>query len=169
MTATGYPTNHLSDGTLESSKPSYAQAALREAEVRQAFCATYGRQATVTGEGAPLDCVFTDGEQITAVAEIKARNNTLADFQRWGSGILSASKIHHGMAAARALRVPFIAVLGTSDDALLVWVIANANGKQQFPMIPRTQETRGNLSTPFDRKQDVVVTLPLTAARITKK
>ena len=84
-------------------------------------CAIYH---TPINAPASLDIIVTRNGRLVAVAEIKCRNNSLDEFNRFGSLILTWTKVQALVDVATALYVPgFVVLYSIPDDEVL---IANA-------------------------------------------
>lgn len=78
---------------------------------------------------AALDIVSIRDGQVRSVAEIKCRENTIDDFLRFGSLILTWSKVEAMQDVADALYVPgYVVLYSIPDDAICVAHIVNPDG-----------------------------------------
>jgi hypothetical protein len=105
-----------------------------------------------------------------AITEIKTRNGlTLKQLTQYGDALFTAKKIDAGIAAAKILGVPYLAVLYLPrDKEVFWWKVANEHGKPLLemrrdrtpvyqPMIGE-EEMQDNIYLPVSAMQHVTVT-----------
>lgn len=62
-----------------------------------------------------IDFALLNGKRVVAVAEVKGRNYSSADIERFGELILSAGKMLSAQGWVALLRVPFVLVVKLTD------------------------------------------------------
>jgi hypothetical protein len=76
-----------------------------------------------------IDLVVVQRGEVTTIAEIKVRSNSIAQVRGWGGYLLSYHKIEQLAQGSRILGVPsFLFVFFTPDEELLSCPIADAQG-----------------------------------------
>ena len=83
--------------------------------------------------------VFTVGNQLRAVAEIKKRKFDLARQHKYGSTLIEWSKYESGVNASLALGVPFVVIVELTD-ATMFWKVTDSTGSTVVP-IERTNKS----------------------------
>ena len=69
-----------------------------------------------------LDFVVMKDDKIVCVAEIKCRNYTSEQLDKWGGLILSASKAHRAIEWTIAHKVPLLLAISLIDGLFVAWV-----------------------------------------------
>jgi hypothetical protein len=112
-----------------------------EQATAQALCKQFPALTAIkTGsEHARLDMVFTVGNQLRAVAEIKKRKFDLARQHKYGSTLIEWSKYESGVNASLALGVPFVVIVELTD-ATMFWKVTDSTGSTVVP-IERTNKS----------------------------
>lgn len=92
---------------------------------------------------ASLDLVSTRDGVVHSVAEIKSRNNTIAEMQEWGSLILTYTKVDALRCVAMSLHVPaFVVLYLIPEDAVAVARLVHPGGELVAPITKRTTTTQ---------------------------
>jgi hypothetical protein len=98
-------------------RPIYETEADRKAE-REAM----GRVASIWGldfvklkMSCVIDFALLDGKRVVAVAEVKCRDYSSVDIDRWGGLIIGTGKILSAKDWVAALRIPFVLVIKLTD------------------------------------------------------
>ena len=130
-----------------------------------------GWSAVVSGKAGTTDALFhVDGELVEA-GEVKCRKMTIDRLHKWGSYMISASKIKRGRYLARALGVPFgiwtTAYLSPGSPIILFWPVCDEDGKYREELLDQYGEIRQKeRETQYDiyggKKIDQVVEMPIT-------
>lgn len=84
-------------------------------------------------ETARLDCVFTVGNQVRAVAEMKKRKFGWQRQQRYGSTLIEHSKYQAGVNTSTALGVPFLVIVQLTDQTMF-WQVTDEHGQVVIPV-----------------------------------
>ncbi len=78
---------------------------------------------------ASLDLISTRNGRLVAVAEVQCRNNSVDDFHKFGSLILTWTKVEALINVAVALYVPGLVILySIPDDVVLIAKVVNPDG-----------------------------------------
>lgn len=88
---------------------------------------------------ARLDTVFTMGDVVKAVAEVKKRKFGLKRQRQYGSTLIEWSKYQNGVNASIALGVPFVVIVELTD-ATMYWKVTDSTGEPVIP-IQRTNKS----------------------------
>lgn len=83
--------------------------------------------------------VFTVGNRLRAVAEIKKRKFGMARQEQYGSTLIEWSKYQSGINASLALGVPFVVIVELAD-ATMCWTVTDNAGEPIIP-IERTNKS----------------------------
>lgn len=75
----------------------------------------------------PVDVFFVRDGMLAYVAEVKARNMTLAQLQEFGSYLVTKAKIQRGRDIALDLCVPYRLIVGL-HDAICWWMVVDGAG-----------------------------------------
>ncbi len=73
-----------------------------------------------------IDFALLDGKKVVAIAEVKSRNYSSADIERFGGLILSAGKMMAAQSWVVLLRVPFVLVVKLKDG--LFYMVLESDG-----------------------------------------
>lgn len=117
----------------------------QQAEVLRAVAETWALEVWQTPPelAADVDAIFARDGVVVAVAEVKARDMGADDLMEFGSYLVTADKLQRGMAVAKALRVPFLLIVGLMrDERVVYWKISDENGE------PRAKWCGGPSLTP---------------------
>lgn len=100
-----------------------------------ALCSLYPELGALkTGaETARMDLVFTKGNSLYAVAEVKRRKFNLARQEQYGSTLIEWSKYQSGISASVALGVPFVVIVELAD-ATMLWKVTDGTGETIIPV-----------------------------------
>ena len=154
---------------LETNKPEGAERREREHEITMAVNEHFVWQSLLTGTVAtPVDRIFHNGLRITAVAEIKSRDQSLDTFKRWGTGLISVGKLIEGKTASTILGCDFYVIIGTIDHHIIAWQVYDHDGARLFDFDHEQRQTQKHISQPDDTKVDHVALLPIAEADIWK-
>lgn len=88
---------------------------------------------------ARLDTVFTVGDEVKAVAEVKKRKFGLKRQREYGSTLIEWSKYRNGVNASIALGVPFVVIVELTDG-VMYWKVTDSTGEPVIP-IQRTNRS----------------------------
>jgi|APGre2960657404_1045060.scaffolds.fasta_scaffold147837_3 hypothetical protein len=78
---------------------------------------------------ADIDALFTRDNKLVAIAEIKSRNLTKEQLEKFGSYLITQDKIERGIALSVALQVPyFVMVKLITSDMIAMWKITDHHG-----------------------------------------
>jgi len=89
-------------------------------------------------ETARLDCIFTVGNKVRAVAEMKKRKFDWKRQERYGSTLIEHSKYQAGLNTSQALGVPFLVIVQLTDRTMF-WQVTDEHGQVVIP-IKRTNK-----------------------------
>jgi hypothetical protein len=77
----------------------------------------------------PVDVLFTRDGAVTMIAEVKARDMSMAQLQRFGSYLVTLEKLKKGAAMAKQLCVPYRLIVKLTD-ATVWWDVADSEGRK---------------------------------------
>lgn len=107
---------------------------------------------------APLDGVMADSSGMIFVYEVKCRDTTVDQLQRWGSYLISHSKIVAGKQASALFNVPFVILVYTiRDDKLVSLRITNECGETIAPMEVCETETQATVNGGVAHRENAYV------------
>lgn len=98
---------------------------------------------------AKVDGFFVDmgTDTIVGVYEVKCREMTWDQLEKYDSWLLTKRKIEHGRSMSALLRVPYFGLLYlVPDDIVCVWQITNASGKYEFKFKTERTKTRRSVN-----------------------
>ena len=134
-----------------------------------------GWSAVVSGKAGTTDALFHVNGELVEAGEVKCRKMTIDRLHKWGSYMISSSKIRRGRYLARALGVPFgiwtTAFLSSgstfNEPLILFWPVCDEDGKYREELLDPYGEIRQKeLETQYDiyggKKLDQVVEMPIT-------
>ena len=104
------------------------------------------------------DAFATRDGRIVSVIEIKSRDMSTDDLLKYGSLLISESKIVAGSEQSRIHGVPFIVVAGLDDGAIVYWTMTTAEGRRTFPYQIEWRKTQATSNG--GSKMDWVALLP---------
>lgn len=114
---------------------------------------------------APLDGVMSDNTGMIFVYEVKCRNTTVGQLYRWGTYLISHSKIVAGMKASELFNVPFVILVHTTKDGGLVSIrVTNEYGEAIAPMDVKETDTQATVNGGSARRKNAYVCM--SAAKI---
>ena len=91
------------------------------------------------------DRIFYRGDSVVSVAEIKARELSLDKLRKFGSYLVSESKIIHGCELAKLVHAPFFLFVYLIQSRQIVWwKIADSNGEKSCNYQVFMSETKDN-------------------------
>lgn len=95
----------------------------------------YGFSMTADDDSADIDAIFTKDGFAVAVAEVKSRDLTLSQLERFGNEwLVTFTKIIAGSQMASMLRVPFVGILYLIPEQKVMTIrIADENGETCVP------------------------------------
>ena len=98
-------------------RPLYETEADRtvEREAIEKLASAWGLDFAKMKISSVIDFALLDGKKVVAVAEVKGRNYSSADIERFGGLILSAGKMLAAQGWVALLRVPFVLVVRLAD------------------------------------------------------
>jgi hypothetical protein len=96
--------------------------------------------ATPDTKSSAVDAMFMRGQQLHAVAEIKARNLTLDQLRGFGSYLVTFEKLEKGRRLAASLTVPYLLIVGLWPEREIVWWKI-ADGAGEFQLTIRREHT----------------------------
>lgn len=95
----------------------------------------YGFSMTADDDSADIDAILTKDGFAVAVAEVKSRDMTLSQLERFGNEwLVTFTKIIAGSQMASMLRVPFVGILYLIPEQKVMTIrIADENGETCVP------------------------------------
>lgn len=101
----------------------------------QTLCQQYPALTAIkTGsQHARLDMVFSVGNRLRAVAEVKKRKFGMMKQEQYGSTMIEWSKYESGVSASVALGVPFVVIVELAD-ATMLWKVTDSTGETIIPV-----------------------------------
>lgn len=96
---------------------------------------------TTGSDKARLDTVFTMGNKVKAVAEVKKRKFDYQQQQAYGSTLIEWSKYEYGKKASIALGVPFLVIVELTD-ATMMWKVTDNTGADILPIQRTTRNAQ---------------------------
>jgi hypothetical protein len=107
-----------------------------------------------------IDLVVVQRGEVTTIAEIKVRSNSIAQVKGWGGYLLSYHKIEQLAQGSRILGVPsFLFVFFAPDEELLACPIADAQGNIVVGFSRRAKVTQATVNG--GKKTDDVAIIPM--------
>jgi len=108
-------------------RPIYESEADRilEREVISRLAAHWGLGYAKMKMSCVIDFALLDGKRVVAVAEVKGRNYSSADIERFGGLILSTGKVLSAKDWVSALLVPFVLVVKLTDGVFYLSIRNN--------------------------------------------
>lgn len=97
-----------------------------EREVIEKIASAWGLGFAKMKTSSVIDFALLNGKKVVAVAEVKSRNYSSADIERFGGLILSAGKMLSAQGWVALLRVPFVLVVKLTDG--LFYMVVEPEG-----------------------------------------
>jgi len=101
-----------------------------------------------TEKSAPVDAVMVRGGAVVVVGEVKVRTFTHDELKRYGSLMVSTSKIRAGRKAASALRVPYMVWVAIKPNMLAKKI--EQMDIAQFELVNSSGEYEPTICDPVD-------------------
>lgn len=107
-----------------------------------------------------VDLVIVQRGEVTTIAEIKVRSNSIAQIKSWGGYLLSYHKIEQLAHGSRILGVPsFLFIFFAPDEELLACPIADAQGNIVIDFSRQVRVTQDTVNG--GKKEDEVAIIPM--------
>ena len=108
--------------------------------VADKICAVFKCDEIQTGsDAAPADRLFYRDGKVVAVAEIKGRNRSIEELEKWGTYMITEDKLTNGQQLSSLLHVPF-------------YILAYLKESKKIAMLPIT-DARGHFVCQYDTKR----------------
>ena len=102
---------------------------------------------------------------ITGVFESKCRNNTIQDFIKWGSWLITYAKIDGLAWMSNKLCVPAFGFLySIPDDAILMWRITDEEGNFKFELDVQKTTTQANINGGLIERENAYLSMQYSTA-----
>lgn len=96
----------------------------------------WGVKIKTTKKDKPIShdgAIFNENDEIIAIFESKNRQETLEQFEEWGSWLITYEKLEKCRKLAAKNKVPFYGFLGMEKSGLVIyWKITDENGNYLF-------------------------------------
>lgn len=112
-----------------------------------------------------VDYEFYRGERLLFLSEIKGRSLDLQTLKRYGSLLISLSKVTAGIGRSLTAACPFCVHVPIRGGRVVYWRVAD-RGRQLFSFASRLAETQRSVHLQDESKLEMCAFLPLEAARI---
>lgn len=149
---------------LDSETPTGIEYIAHQGDVLKTICRVTASSAFTSGklggDVGELDAIFTRSSTIVAVAEIKCRNLKLEELEKFGSYMISSSKIDAGVLSSRHFNCLFLVVAKLIQSNLIVWWTVSSGGVFKCPFESSARKTAESCNG--GEKTDIVCLLPLT-------
>lgn len=119
----------------------------------------FGERVTRHEVGGHVDGVAMSMGEMKYIYEVKTRTQLIADFERWGSFIVSHSKIINGARISEILKTPFYILFNLfEENAVFSFQITDSTGAVVAEYSTEIRETQKNVNG--GRKKEMVAKLP---------
>jgi hypothetical protein len=113
------------------------------------------------GDGAThVDRIFVRDNKVRSIAEIKNRNMSLSQLQKFGSYLISYEKIDRGVALSSLMHVPFyLFVYLISSDDIVYWKVSDETGREVCNYTIERTKTKADVNGGIAMRENAYIQL----------